>query len=53
MAAGFTPSQNAAWSELKGEIRAAGASIEDACGESANTETPTPAPHRLARLETS
>ena len=51
-AAGFTPPQNAAWSELKGEIRAAGASIEDACGEAADSESPAPAPHRLARLET-
>ena len=51
-AAGFTPPQSTAWSELKDEIHASGTSIEDACGDAADPETATPAPHRLARLET-
>ena len=50
-AAGFTPPQSAAWSELEGEIRAAGISIKDACGDAADPQTAAVAPHRLARLE--
>ena len=47
---GFTPEQAAAWKELAGEARAAGATIAKVCDDLEESEAKT-APARLAGLE--